>query len=69
MGLVTFSLTGEPLKAGMGLLTFMTGFELFYHAIEHSIAMLVVLSIADLIIALSIAYLMQARHSFLAFLD
>lgn len=69
MGLVTFSQTGEPLKAGMGLLTFMTGFELFYHAVEQSIAMLVLLSIVELIIVLSIAYLIQARHSFYALID
>jgi hypothetical protein len=69
MGLVTFSLSVEPLKAGLGFLTFMTGFELFYHAVEQSIAMLAMLSIAELIIVLSIAYLMQARHSFLALPD
>jgi hypothetical protein len=69
MGLVTFSLTAEPLRAGLGLLTFMTGFELFYLAVQQSIAMLAVLSIAELVIVLSIAYLMQARHSFLALFE
>lgn len=69
MGLVTFSLIVEPLKAGMGLLTFMTGFELFYLAVEQSIAMLAILFIAELMIVLSIAYLMQVRHSFLTLLD
>lgn len=69
MGLVTLSLTSEPLKAGMGLLTFLTGVELFYSAVEQSVVMLTIMSIADLFIVLVIAYLVQARHSFSALLE
>ena len=69
MGLITLSLTSEPLKFGLGLLTFWIGFELFYSAVEPSIAMLVMLSIADLIIVLAISYLIQARHSLPVILD
>ena len=44
MGLVTLSLTSEPLKAGMGLLTFLTGVDLFYSAVEQSVFMLTIMS-------------------------
>jgi hypothetical protein len=63
MGLLGLGLTTEPLKAGMGLLTFMTGFELFYNNLEQSVAMLVFLAFANLILALAISYLTQTRHA------
>jgi hypothetical protein len=69
LGLVSLSFTTEPLKAGMGLLTFFTGFELFYSALEQSVAMLAFLVGANLIIALVISYLTQARHAYPALLD
>lgn len=69
LGLVALGLTTEPLRAGMGLLTVFTGFELFYSALEQSVAMLAILVIADLVIVLAIAYLVQARHAFPALLD
>jgi hypothetical protein len=68
-GLVTLSLTGEPLMAGIGLLTFLTGAELFYSALEQSVAMLGLLGVANLAVALVIAYLTQARHDYRALLD
>jgi hypothetical protein len=69
LGLVTLSLTDEPLMAGLGLLTFLTGFELFYSALEQSVAMLGLLGAVNLTIALAIAYLTQARHAYQALLD
>jgi hypothetical protein len=69
LGLLGMSLTAEPLKAGMGLLTFFTGFELFYNVLEQSVAMLVMLAGANLIMTLAIAYLVQARHTFLTLFD
>jgi hypothetical protein len=69
LGLLGMSLTAEPLKAGMGLLTFFTGFELYYNVLEQSVAMLVMLAIANLVMALAIAYLVQARHAFLTLFD
>jgi hypothetical protein len=69
LGLLGLSLTGEPLKAGMGLLTFLTGFELFYNVLEQSAAMLLFLAVANLLVALVIAYLMQSRHAFAALFD
>lgn len=69
LGLVTLSLTGEPLMAGMGLLTFLTGAELLYSALDQSVGMLGLLGIANLVVALTIAYLTQARHAYQALLD
>jgi len=57
LGLLALMLTEEPLKAGMGLLTLITGFELFYSALEHSLSMAGFLGIANFLIALAIAYL------------
>ena len=69
MGLVTLSLTSEPLKAGMGILTLITGFELFYSSVEQSLGGLVIFAVISLVITLAIAYLTQARHSFPALFD
>lgn len=69
LGLVNLSITTEPIKAGMGLLTFLTGFELFYSALEQSVAMIALLAVAELAIVLAIAYLSQARHAYPALLD
>lgn len=69
MGLLGLSLTTEPLKAGMGLLTFLMGFELFYSALDQSVAMLALLSAAELAVALVLAYLTQARHAFVAIVE
>ncbi|MGD8585839.1 MAG: hypothetical protein PVH65_00100 [Chloroflexota bacterium] len=69
LGLAMLSLTSEPLMAGLGLLTFLTGAELFYSALEQSVATLGLLSVANLIVSLVIAYLTQARHDYQALLD
>ncbi len=57
LGLLALMLTEEPLKAGMGLLTLITGFELFYSALEHSLSVAGFLGIANFLIALAIAHL------------
>jgi uncharacterized membrane protein len=69
LGLLALSLTGEPLMAGLGLLTFLTGAELLYSALDQSAGMLGLLGIANLVVALVIAYLTQARHAYQALLD
>jgi hypothetical protein len=69
LGLVNLSFTSEPLKAGMGLLTFLAGFELFYSGLEQSVLMLAFLAVANLMVALVVSYLTQARHAFPALLD
>jgi hypothetical protein len=69
MGLLGASLTSEPLKAGMGLLMFLSGFELLYSALDQSAAMLALLSAVELAVTLVLAYLTQARHAFVAIVD
>jgi hypothetical protein len=53
----------------LGLLTFMSGAELFYSALEQSVAMIGMLAVANLCLALVIAYLTQTRHAYQALLD
>jgi uncharacterized MnhB-related membrane protein len=62
IGLLMMILTAEPLKAGLGLLTFMAGFELFYAALESSLSVAGLLGIVNLFVALAIAYLALARE-------
>ena len=61
LGLLVLMLTEEPLKAGMGLLTLITGFELFYSVLERSLSVVGFLGIANFLIALVIAYLAASR--------
>jgi hypothetical protein len=63
LGLLVLMLTEEPLKAGMGLLTLITGFELFYSALEHSLSVTGFLGIANFLIALAITYLTAASEA------
>jgi hypothetical protein len=63
LGLIGLAMTTEPWKAGLGLLTFITGFELFYTTLDQSITMLVFLALSNLILTLTIAYLAQTRHA------
>ncbi len=62
MGLLAMILTTEPLRAGLGLLTFMSGFELFYAALESSLSVIGLLGIVNLLMALAIAYLASAKE-------
>jgi len=62
MGLLAMILTEEPLKAGLGLLTFIAGFELFYAALESSLSVIGLLGAVNLLMALAIAYLVSARE-------
>jgi hypothetical protein len=57
LGLLVLMLTDEPLKAGMGLLTLITGFELFFSVLERSLSVVGFLGIANFLTALAIAYL------------
>jgi hypothetical protein len=69
VGLVTSCLTSEPYKAGIGILTSVTGFELLYSSLVQTVSGFAIFAVANLVIVLIIAYLTQARHSFPAFLD
>jgi uncharacterized MnhB-related membrane protein len=63
LGLLVLMLTDEPVKAGMGLLTLITGFELFYSALERSLSVVGFLGIANFLIALAIAYIAAASRT------
>lgn len=57
MGLLIMMLTGRPFRAGLGLLTFMTGFELYYVTIERGLVVTGLMGVMQLMLALSLAYL------------
>jgi hypothetical protein len=61
LGLLAMGLTDEPLKAGLGLLTFFSAFELFYTILEPSLIIIGFLGLSNFLIALAIAYLTVAR--------
>lgn len=66
-GLILLGLGGaasstEPLPSGIGALLFLSGFALAYGFLDQSIAMTVGLIIAQLAVALVVAYLAQARY-------
>ena len=62
LGLVGLATSAEPLPSGIGLLLFLSGFGLFYGFLDQSLAMTVALVTAQLIVALAVAYLAQARY-------
>ncbi len=56
-GLVTLTITEEPLKVGLGLFTSLTGFELFFTTLESSLLLTGLWGTVNLMIALAIGYL------------
>lgn len=61
MGLLLIGLSEEPMQVGLGLLTFLSGFDLFYVALEPSLAVAGLLGGASFLIALAVAYLRTAQ--------
>jgi len=61
IGLTTLIITENPLKSGIGLLTILTGFDLFYTILEHSLLITGLWGAANLLIALAISYLTVAK--------
>ena len=57
VGVFAIALADEPFKGGLGLLTQITGFELFYSSIEQSLAVVGFLGVINFMIALAISYL------------
>ena len=57
LGLLLIGLSEEPMQVGLGLLTFLSGFDLFYVALEPSLAVAGLLGTASFLIALATAYL------------
>jgi len=64
LGLVGLAASRDPIPAGMGLFTFLTGFELYYAALDQSVAMLAALAALNFAVALAIAYLSQVRRAY-----
>ena len=60
-GLLVLMLTEEPLKAGPGLLTVITGFELLYTPLELSLMVVLLWAVINLLLAVAIAYLAAVR--------
>ena len=69
MGLLGLATTTEPLKAGMGLLMFLAGFELFYASLEQAAIIFALLAAVNLIIAVVVSYLTQRQYSVTAIFD
>jgi hypothetical protein len=63
LGLLNLGLSEEPMRAGTGLLTAMTGFELFYAVVEPSLAVIALLAAAEFGVALAISYLTVLQFS------
>ena len=61
MGFLALALSDEPLRAGLGLLTVLAGFQLFYAALEPSATAIGLLGSLDLLLGLAVAYLMVAH--------
>jgi hypothetical protein len=62
LGLLGLGLTEDPLKAGMFLITTLTGFELYYASVEPALAVIGLLAATDFAVALGACYL-AAVHS------
>lgn len=62
IGLAGLATSAEPLPSGIGLLLFLTGFALYFGFRDQSLAMTVALAGSQLIVAMVVAYLAQARY-------
>jgi len=60
-GVFVLVLTSEPLSAGMGLLTLVSGFGLYYDVMSPGLAGIGVLATIDLLMGLAISYLVVVR--------
>ncbi len=63
LGLLNLGLTEDPMRAGMGLLTLMTGFEVFYAAVEPSLAIVALLAAVEFGLALAVSYLTVLQYA------
>jgi hypothetical protein len=60
-GLLLIGVGESPMQVGFGLLTFLSGFDLFYVALEPSLAVAGLLGAVSFLIALATAYLRAAQ--------
>jgi hypothetical protein len=61
VGLLSLILTSEPLSAGMGLLTLVSGFELYFDVMSPGLAGVGVFAALNLLMGLAISYLAIVR--------
>ncbi len=61
LGLLGLGLTEEPLRVGMYLITVLTGFELYYAAVEPALAVMALLAVMDFAVSLGACYLAVVR--------
>jgi hypothetical protein len=57
LGMLLIGISESPMQVGLGLLTFLSGFDLFYVALEPSLAVAGLLGGVSFLIALATAYL------------
>jgi hypothetical protein len=62
IGLLQTSMTNEPLRTVIGLLTFLAGFEILYAGIEYSVLVAGLLAVINLGLALAGAYLLAVAE-------
>ena len=62
-GLTTLILTEDPIKAGHGLFTALTGFDIFYAVVEGSLLLTGLWGVINLLIALAVGYLAVVRDT------
>lgn len=61
LGLLSIGLSETPMQVGYGLLTFISGFDLFYVALEPSLAVAGLVGAVSFLIALATSYLRTAQ--------
>lgn len=61
LGVLLLGLSQDPVQVGLGLLTFLSGFDLFYVALEPSLVVTGLLGSISFVIALGMAYLRTAH--------
>ncbi len=61
LGLLLIGLSEAPMQVGLGLLTFLSAFDLFYVALEPSLAVAGLLGAVSFLIALAAAYLRASQ--------
>lgn len=63
-GLLVVVLARDPLKVGMGLLTFQAGFEVLFATLEKGLSVAALLGVINLLVALAVSYLTTAQISY-----
>ncbi len=61
LGILLLGVSDDALRVGLGLLTFISGFDLFYVALEPSLVVAGLLSLISFLISLAMTYLRAAQ--------